>query len=130
MTLRLPIFVGMAVCDAFNGGWCWKTFPCVFRLKFSAVIGCFRNYVVTFGAMSRVALDVYRSVSQYFFVSSCWSLIWSRNFPYIIGHEHAFVLICPCLEPDQSTPRTHPLLPHTSAYLKLLFPRSFSRNFM
>ena len=78
-----------------------------------------------FGAMSRVALDVYRSVSQYFFVPSCWSLSWSRNFPYIMGPEHVFVLIGPCREPDQSTPRTHPLLPHTPAPLKLLRPSSF-----
>ena len=41
-------------------------------------------------------------------------------------HEHVFVLIYPSLEPDQSTP----LLPHTSASLKLLFPRSFSLNFV
>lgn len=64
MTLRLLIFVGLAVCDARSGVRYQKTFPCVSRLKCSTVIGC--CVIMTFGALSCVAFGVYRSVSQYY----------------------------------------------------------------
>lgn len=42
-----------------------------------------------------------------------------------MGPEEVFVLIGPCLEPDESTPRTDPLLSPTPASLKLCIPFKF-----
>jgi hypothetical protein len=107
MTLRRLIFVDVAVCDAGSGVRYQKTFRRVFRLKCSTVIGC--CVIMTFVALPCVSLGVSVSEPAFFFVPSYWSLSWSRNFPYIMGPDHVFVLIDPCIEPDQSTPRTHPL---------------------
>jgi hypothetical protein len=96
----------------------------------STVIGCF---VIIWSRLVRCPAShvayIGRWASNFFCVPSYWSLSRSRNFTYVMGPEHVFVLIGPCLEPDQSTPApthfSHIRQPPWSCY-----SLQVSRNFM
>ena len=61
---RFVIFVDVAVFYVGSGVWYQKMFPCIFRLKWVHFYRLFRSYVAPFGALSGIALGVYRPVSK------------------------------------------------------------------